>query len=291
MLSVLEVVKKTSEFFAAKGVENPRTQAEHIIGHSLGLKRMQLYLQFERLLSEKELETLRGLVRRRAQREPLAYVLGWTEFHGLRLKTDRRALIPRHETEELVEKTIARLKARETPPLRLLDLGTGSGCIALALATAFPEAVVEAVEASAEALALARENAGSAGLEARLSFVQSRWFDGLDGTGAYDAIVANPPYLTERELTEAEPEVRLHEPKSALVAPEAGMADLKHIIEGAASRLAPGGLLALETGIDQHAALNEFIGSQGFSSVVSEKDLSARDRFLFATRGGSALPG
>ena len=161
MLNVLEVVKKTSEFFASKGVESPRLNAELLVSHALALGRMQLYLQFERPVSEAELAAIRELVRRRGRREPLQYVIGFTDFCGLRLKTDRRALIPRPETEFLVETLIARCEA---PPARILDLGTGSGAIALALARAFPLASVTASDSSRDALALAEENAALAGL-------------------------------------------------------------------------------------------------------------------------------
>src|SRR5688572_718231 len=140
MLTVLEIIKKTTEFFAAKGVESPRLNAELLVGHGLGLKRMQLYLQFERLLNETELEKIRPLVRRRGQREPLQYILGETDFFGLKLKTDKRALIPRPETEYLVELLVTRLAA--ATPKRILDLGTGTGAIALALAKQFSEAHV-----------------------------------------------------------------------------------------------------------------------------------------------------
>jgi hypothetical protein len=145
MHTVLDILQKTTDFFSGKGVESARLNAELIVGHALGLKRMQLYLQFERLLTELELERIRPLVRRRGQREPLAYVLGTAEFCGLTLKADRRALVPRPETERLVEL----LQERCTPaPARVLDLGTGSGCIALALAAAWPGAEVVAVDAS-----------------------------------------------------------------------------------------------------------------------------------------------
>src|ERR1041385_1467835 len=143
MLTLLEIIKKTTDFFAGKGIEPARLNAELLIGHALGLKRMQLYLQFERPLSETELEKIRPLVRRRGQHEPLQYILGETEFHGLRLKVDRRALIPRPETELLVEKIVGRVTSA---PATILDLGTGSGAIALALAKAFPSAVVTGVD-------------------------------------------------------------------------------------------------------------------------------------------------
>jgi len=288
MLAVLEIIKKTTDFFAAKSVENPRLNAELIVGHALGLKRMQLYLQFERLLSEPELEKIRPLVRRRSQREPLQYILGETEWFGLKLKVDRRALIPRPETERLAE-LVTELVA--TAPARILDLGTGTGALALGLAKHWPEAQVVAVDKSAEALALARENATALGLDGRVSFVESDWFAALPPGEPFDLIVSNPPYLTEAETAAAEPEVRGHEPHSALVAPEEGLADLRLIIAAAPRYLRASGLLALETGIAQHAALLALCAEAGFSRSESKQDLAGRDRFVFAWQSTAGQTG
>jgi release factor glutamine methyltransferase len=287
MLTVLEIIKKTTEFFAARGVENPRLNAELLVGHGLGLKRMQLYLQFERLLSNAELETIRPLVRRRGQREPLQYIIGETEFHGLKLKTDRRALIPRPETEYLVELLVTRLST--TPPVRILDLGTGTGAIALALAKQFPDAHVTAVDSSAQALTLAAENAAANQLDLRVRFIESNWFSGLAAGETFDLIVANPPYLSAQETAEASPEVRDHEPVAALTAAGAeGIADLGVIISEAPRFLTGGGLLALETGIAQHAALKELAARAGLSAMESRQDLTERDRYFFAIAPGSS---
>ncbi len=279
MLSVLEIIKKTTDFFAAKGIESARFNAETIVGHALGLKRMQLYLQFERLLSEAELDKIRPLVKRRSMREPLAYVLGEAEFHGLKLKVDRRALIPRPETEELVEMAV-KAYAEATAPTRILDLGTGSGCIALALAAAFPLARVTAVDASEDALSLATENAASTGLAERTRMLRSDWFSLLPEGESFDLIVSNPPYLTAAETAETLPEVRAHEPASALTAADDGLADLRKIVEGAPRFLTSGGRLFIETGIAQHARLLEMMAAVGFTEIVSKKDLSDRDRFV-----------
>ncbi len=280
MLTVLEIIAKTTEFFAGRGIESPRLQAELLVGHALGLKRMQLYLQFERPLTEPELETLRPLVRRRAKREPLQYIVGETEFCDLKLKVDSRALIPRPETELLVE--ILAEKTKDQPPARVLDLGTGTGAIALALAQQFSSAAVIAIDASDDALALARENAERTGLASRVTLVKSDWFSALGPESAFDLIVSNPPYLTAQEVAEATPEVREFEPSRALVADEAGMADLKTILRGAHARLALGGLLALETGIAQHAELTRFATELGYARIESHRDLTGRDRFVLA---------
>jgi release factor glutamine methyltransferase len=295
MLTVLEIIKKTSGFLADKGVESPRLNAEHLIGHALGLRRMQLYLQFERQLAEAELEKIRPLVRRRASREPLQHILGETEFCGLKIKCDRRALIPRPETEQLVELVTALLPA---PPAAVLDLGTGTGCLALVLAKHWPEARVTAVDASADALALAADNTAALSLSlpaetpapaappsdlaARITFLRSDWFAALPAGSRFDLIVANPPYLTAAETAAAAPEVRDFDPAAALTAGDDGLADLKAILAAAPAWLAPGGLLALETGIAHHAALLPLAAAANLVRVESRQDHTKRDRFLLA---------
>jgi len=279
MLTVLEIIKRTTEFLEKRGVEGARLNSELLIGHALGLKRMQLYLQFERPLTELELEKIRPLVKRRSNREPLQYIIGETDFSGLKLKVDRRALIPRPETEYLVEVVAGRMTV---PPANILDLGTGTGAIALALATKYPATAVTAVDKSPEALVLARENAAALGLADRVSFIQSDWFTALPAEMRFGLIVANPPYLTESEVREAQPEVKDYEPQSALVAGENGLADLVAIIRGARTYLAAGGFLACETGIAQHAQLEPLAIASGYSRTESLRDLTGRERYLLA---------
>jgi release factor glutamine methyltransferase len=280
MLTVLEIIKRTTEFLAGRGVAPPRLNAELLIGHALGRKRMQLYLEFERPLTEAELGQIRPLVRRRGQHEPLQYVLGETEFCGLRLKVDRRVLIPRPETELLVELVLAWCAANP-PGRRIMDLGTGSGAIALALGQAMPEAGVVAIERSREALAVAGENAAAAGLGERISLVLSDWYATVP-VESFDVIVANPPYLSAEETAATPLEVHGFEPVAALTAPADGFADLEAIIAGAPRYLRQGGLLAIETGIAQHARLRAAIRAAGFSHAESKRDLTGRDRFILA---------
>lgn len=279
MLTILEIIKKTTEFFEKRGVESARLNAELLVGHALGLKRMQLYIQFERLLAESDLEKIRPLVKRRGNREPLQHILGTTEFSGLTLKVDCRALIPRPETEYLVELLIQRFPFG---PARLLDLGTGTGAIALALAKAWPETKVVAVERSEAALALARENADACGLTASVVLVRSDWFERVPVDEKFDLIVANPPYLSDEEADAAQPEVKDHEPREALSAGPDGAVDLEKIIRASRTRLEPGGWLALETGISQHAHLLNLLRTEGYTRMESLKDLTGRDRFVLA---------
>lgn len=280
MLTLLEIVKRTTDFFTKHGIESARLNAELVIAHALGMNRMKIYLQFERPLAEKELESIRPLVKRRAQREPLAYVLGTAPFGDLTLRVDRRVLVPRPETEQLLE--IIKDTLAATPPVCILDLGTGSGALALGLARNHAAARVVAVDASADALALAQENATACALAGRVEFRRSDWFAAIRAEEKFDVIVANPPYLTEAEWAGAQPEVRDHEPKQALVAADAGCADLLKIIAAAPRHLAPGGWLFLETGVDQHPRLLEALAAAGLVDGRSMQDWSERPRFVAA---------
>ena len=277
MLSLLEVLERSTTFFTQKGVGNPRLQAEWLIANALGCKRLDLYLRFDLPMQEPVLEKLRTMVKRRSQREPLQYILGTTPFHDITLSCDARALIPRPETEQLVEEIQTR---RATPPSRILDLGTGTGAIALSLAKIWPEAEVVAVDASDDALALAAENAATNGLGERVKFVKSNWFENVGGV--FDIIVSNPPYLTTAEWESAEPEVKDHEPYAALVADNEGLADLESIMRNAQKHMNAGGFLALETGIAHHAELKRIATELGYAKHEGVADLSKRPRFFFA---------
>ena len=281
MQTLLDALRKSADFLARKGLERPRLEAEHVFAAALGLKRLDLYLQFERPLTAEEEARLRGLVVRRGNREPLQHLVGRAEFRSLTLRCDRRALIPRPETEELVDLALALLPAdREA---RVLDLGTGTGAIALALASERPAWKVAAVDRSDDALALARENAEACGLASRVDLGRSDWFSEV--RDAYDLAVSNPPYLTEAELASADPEVREHDPRAALVAPEGGLADLRRILTEAPPFLRPGGWLLLETGVDHHAALAALSAELGYAEAEGLPDLSGRPRFWKARRG------
>lgn len=279
MLTVLEIIKRTTEFLEKRGVESARLNSELLIGHALGLKRMQLYLQFERPLAEPELEKIRPLVKRRGNREPLQYILGETEFAGVKLKVDRRALIPRPETEHLVELVEANVTAA---PASILDLGTGTGAIALALAAKYLSAQVMAVDQSGDALALAAENTAMLGFTDRVQLLASDWLSAVPPGRKFDLIVTNPPYLTETEVTEAQPEVKDHEPKAALTPGGDGTASLRKILAEAPGYLESGGLLACETGIAQHKQLLEAAVAAGYTRTKSLPDLTGRERYLLA---------
>jgi len=286
--TVLEVLQKTAEFLGRKGLERPRLEAEWLLAGALGCKRLDLYLRFDQPLTEEQLGPLREQVARRGRREPLQYITGRTGFLDFEVACDRRALIPRPETEELAELVFARTAEA---PAAALDLGIGTGVLAFALARRWPECRVAALEASAAALELARANAAALGLAERIQFLNTRWPEGLAGAGTFGVITANPPYLTEAEWAAAQPEVRDWEPRAALVSAEEGLADLRAIVRAAPGSLAPGGLLALETGPEHHAALAEEAGAlkgptgaRAYERMESARDLSGRDRFFLAWR-------
>ena len=277
IVSLKEIQKKTVQFFTSKGVENAKLDADLILAHALEIKRLDLYLNLERGITEAELNTIRELVRRRGNREPLQYILGETNFYGCHLKVDNRALIPRHETELLVEECMGYIQQGSS----VLDLGTGSGAITLAIANAVEGVQLTAVDKELAALALAKENANLLGLESRIEFVQSDWFSQLTKASPFDLIISNPPYLSSEELKSAAPEVAEYEPVQALVSQESGLHDLKQILIQAQSHLAPKGTVALETGIEHHKALTEHARTLGYSKVSSKQDLNKRPRFLF----------
>ena len=281
MLTVLEVIKKTAEYLASKGVDSSRLNAEILVGHALGMTRMKLYLQFERVLTETELDVIRPLVRRRSQREPLQYIVGYVDFSELRLTVDKRALIPRPETEYLIE--LIKQKFADNPPSRILDLGTGSGAIALALAKHFESANVTAIDISPDALSLARENARLINLESRVTFIQSSWFESLNDKEGFNLIVSNPPYLTAEVVNSAIPEVKTYEPHSALIAHDNGLSDIKIILKQASSYLLSGGLLAIESAENQNEAIAYYASSIRLTQIEFKKDLTGRDRYFFCS--------
>ena len=279
MLTIREIKERTEIFFKKKSVPNAKLDTDILIAHSLGIKRLDIYLDLDRPLTEAQLTDLRSLVKRRASREPLQYIIGNTEFYGLTLKVDPRALIPRHETEELIELIVERLDA---PPKRILDLGTGSGAIALALASRYSDAEVTATDQSEDAITLAKENALALNLSSRVTFIKGNWFEPLDEDARFDLIVSNPPYLTEAEMQTAEPEVIDHEPHNALASGQEGLDDLGLLFKSVPNHLVEGGLLALETGIGQADAIKTMALEVSLLGQ-SVEDLSGRLRFFFAS--------
>jgi len=280
-MTVLEILQSTTGYFQKHNIESPRLNAEHLLAHVLGRKRIELYLEFERQLNESELTPLRELVKRRAKGEPLQHLLGTVEFCGRTFLCDKRALVPRPETEQLVELLISSFKI-EIPDSRILDVGTGSGVIALSLAAEYPEAEILASDISEEALALARKNADRLGLGAHIRFLKSELLENVEGT--FDLIVANLPYISTEQRQTLSREV-LHDPDIALFSGARGDELLRKLIAQAPSRLRPGGALALEIGIGQDKRLVSAMAKKNYRDICAKNDYSGVTRFLFARYG------
>jgi release factor glutamine methyltransferase len=278
-MTVLEVLQATAAYLQKHDIENPRLNAEHLLAHTLGRKRIELYLQFERELTETELGPLRDLVKRRSEGEPLQYLLGTVEFCELIFLCDKRAMVPRPETEELVELVQSAIR---DPRSAILDVGTGSGVIALSLAEKFPEANIVAIDVSDDALALAQENAVRLDLSSRVRFVKSRLLENVEG--AFDLIVANLPYISTQDRHNLSREV-LHDPEIALFAGERGDELVRELIDEAPTRLRPGGMLALEIGLGQSEALLSALAEKNYRDICSKNDYNGVKRFLFARYG------
>ena len=270
-MTIQEVLRRSTEFLERKGVESARLDAERLLAQALGLTRIELYTEFDRPLTEDELAGARGLVERRGAREPLAYILGEWGFRNLVLKTDPRALVPRPETELLVDRALELLDG--TPEPRVLDVGTGTGAIALALAQERPGVRVTALDVSSEALALARENVERSGLAVEL--VQGDLRAGLPG-GPYDLVASNPPYVEADELADLQPEVRDYEPRIALV----GERLPEVVARAAGAALKPGGVFVMEIHSAHGERCRAFVESLGFLDARITPDLAGRDRVV-----------
>jgi release factor glutamine methyltransferase len=280
-MTLLEVLQASADFLKKRKIENPRLNAEHLLAHLLGRTRMELYLEFERQLNESELAPLRELVRRRGEGEPLQHLLGTVEFCGQTFLCDERALVPRPETEEFVEMLASMLHA-PCSELRIVDVGTGSGVIALSLANKFPDAQIFAVDVSEGALALARENAERLGLSARVQLTQGDLLE--KNPERFDVIVANLPYIAMQDRQSLSPEV-LRDPEAALFGGEHGDELVRALIDQAPAHLQPGGLLALEIGIGQGEALCGLLAEKNYHDIESKKDYAGILRFIFGRYG------
>ncbi|MCL6642509.1 MAG: peptide chain release factor N(5)-glutamine methyltransferase [Candidatus Bipolaricaulota bacterium] len=259
--------------------EAARWEAEWMLAHALGIERFELYASPERPLSQTEWARLQKLIERRCAGEPLQYLIGHTEFYSCRLEVAPTTLIPRPETEELVERIV---RDYVVAPADVLDLGTGSGAIVIALARAWPASSFVAVDLSAEALALAHRNAVLNGVAERIRFVRSDWFSDIDGE--FDLIVSNPPYVPTTYLTYAQRELH-YEPRLALDGGESGLEALARIIRASPTYLGSHGALYLEIGCDQGARVRELLHQSGaFEQIEILQDMSGHDRFARAIK-------
>jgi release factor glutamine methyltransferase len=284
--TVLRTMLWSADYLRAKGVDNARIDAEHLLAHALGVGRLEMYLQHERPLTRRELDDFRPLLRRRASREPLQYVLGRQAFRTLDLEVGPGVLIPRPETEQLVEAVLARARGRRAEgagPVGL-DLGTGSGAIALALACEGPFERFVATDVSPAALKVAARNRDALGMAGRIELRAGRYFEPVGPEERFDVVVSNPPYVAETSRGSLAREIVDWEPAEALFAGVDGLDALRTIVAGAGRVLRPAGLLALEVGVGQARVVAALVEARGeFHDIEISKDLAGKERIVTAT--------
>ena len=270
--------------FTDRGLDSPRLCAEILVAHVLGCERLKLYMEADRPASADELKTLRDLTARALKHEPVQYLTQDAWFFGMELKADRRALIPRPATETLVECAVEFLRGDDAPAGAVLDLCTGSGCVALALAKSLKEREIMATDVSAEALDLALENAENLGLVERVEFREGSLFEAVEPGAAFAASVSNPPYIPDHEWVDVEPNVKDHEPELALRGGVDGLDVVRPIIERAPMHLMPGGLLALEVAASTAKPTSELFEAQGYGGGRILKDFEGFERVVCGTK-------
>jgi release factor glutamine methyltransferase len=282
-VTILEAIQRSADFLAKKGVDSPRLQVELLLAHVLKMPRMKLYLGFERALQTAELDELRALVQRRGQREPLQQIIGSVSFCGLELTVNRNVLVPRPETELLAERAWKFLQssAAGEGPLAL-DMGTGSGCLAIALTTHVPSAVICATDLSNEALALAAQNAAQHDVAARIVFRQGDGFAAVDPAARFHLIVSNPPYIPSAEIEQLDPEVRDFEPRAALDGGADGQDFYRRLAAEGRGFLRPGGRLMVELEEEGAAATRAIFADAGWVVEALELDDNRKPRILIA---------
>ena len=281
--SISEILKVSADFLAAKGVQEPRLAAEWLAARLLKCKRLELPAHGAEVLSEPLLEAMRRGVKRVGAGEPVQYVLGRWEFRGLPFIVDRRALIPRSETEELVQLVLDSKDLWQGSDVRVVDIGTGSGCIAISIAKERPQTKMLAVDISEEALELARENAELNKVKERIVFTSAELSEILE-PATVDIIVSNPPYIPSAVVEKLSPSVRDHEPRLALDGGPDGMAILRSIAEEATLVLRNGGGLFLELSAEQNQAqaMKRYLAELGFENIATHRDISGAERFISA---------
>jgi len=278
--TVREVLSWTRGYFEDAGIVQPRLEAEILLAHALEVERLHLYLSPDKPLTADERTKFRAFIQERRAGTPLQHLIGEVTFFGLRFKVRRDALIPRGETEELLDRTL-RLVTRDQAA-RCLDLGTGSGVIAVCLARYLPLASVTAADISPDALALAHENALLNGVADRVAFLESNWFENVSGT--FDLIVSNPPYVETETIESLAVEVRDHEPRVALDGGTDGIEQIRLLVAGAGEHLEAGGCILLEIGHGQGDRVRRLFVDAGLQDVAIETDLSGLERFAVARR-------
>jgi release factor glutamine methyltransferase len=304
-VTVLEAIQKSTDFLGKKNVESPRLQVELLLAHLLKMPRMKLYLNFERVLTSMETDTLRELVKRRGQREPLQHIVGSTSFCGYEIAISRHALVPRPETELLAEFGWNFLPTLNSQNAIALDFGTGTGCIAIALAAKCPSAKIVATDISVDALALAKENSGRNKVVERIEFLQGDGFEALksgwgerprepksnaqDGSPGvsphqFDLIISNPPYIPSAEIETLQPEVKNFDPLAALDGGADGLDFYRMFATQAKLFLKPDGKIMLEFGDGQAGAIRQIFENEKWIVEAVKEDYSRRARILIAKK-------
>lgn len=273
-----EVLRWATEDFRARGLQSARLDAELLLAHALSTTRVQLVVDSKRPLEAAELASFRELVKRRRTREPIAYLVGQREFYGRPFRVDRRVLVPRPDTEALVDVALERTR-RISMAARVLDLCTGSGCVAITLARERPTSRVVATDLSIDALELARENAQRLGAY-NVAFRLGDLFGALDPTCRFDLIAANPPYVARGEIDALQSDVRDHEPRIALDGGEDGLAVARRIVADAPAHLTPSGVLALEVGAGEADAVASLLRCSGFVEIACRRDYGGIERVV-----------
>lgn len=277
--TVGEILRRAESYLGERGCDNPRLDAGLLLAHALGVERIQLYVQHERFLRPAEIDVFRELVRRRGRREPVAYLTGTREFWSMPIEVDRRVLIPRPDTETVLEAIEVELEA----PARFVDVGTGSGCLACALAAMFPGARGEAVDRDNRALELAGRNLEKLGYAGRVALRCGHLLEPVT-PGAVDLVCANLPYIPSGELDGLAPDVRLYEPLEALDGGPDGLALLRELVGAVPARLAPAGALVLEVGAGQAGRVVDLCRRAGLGRITTRRDLAGRERVVVAKR-------
>lgn len=288
--TIQKLLNWITDYFTQKGLDAPRLSAEMLLSHVLSIKRIELYTNFDRAVEKPLLDKLRNLVKQAGKNEPVAYLVGKTEFYSIEFEVSPMCLIPRPETELLVQRAIEFLKPKP-PPHLVCDIGTGSGCIAVAIAKNLPEARITATDISQDALKIAERNIEKHKLKNRITPLRGDFFEPIASQSEdnlFDLIVSNPPYVSPQEYEKLDKNVKDYEPKSALYAGQNGLEFHKRIAEEVAKFLKPGGAIMLEIAYNQGQTVRELFEKEGaFSNIKTEKDLQGHDRLVTAIKKSS----